>query len=69
MVDPPTVPVQWLWKRRPDHVGDLAILTNFVRPEPHTRSLEPLRFFDRLGPHRERISLRGADVFTATEYV
>ena len=36
MVDPPTVPVQWLWKRRPDHVGDLAILTDFVRPEPQS---------------------------------
>jgi hypothetical protein len=30
MVDPPTVPVQWLWKRRPDRVGELAILTNFL---------------------------------------
>jgi hypothetical protein len=30
MVDPPTVPVQWLWKRRPDHVGERAILTNVV---------------------------------------
>ena len=31
MVDPPTVRVQWLWKRRPDRVGELAILNGFVR--------------------------------------
>ena len=31
MVDPPTVRVPWLWKRRPDRVGELAILNGFVR--------------------------------------